>query len=96
MRLAFFALFPFHDKMWVFKIFTMKTAQFTVYIEQDEDGMFIGSVPAVPSCHAEGKTQVEMLKNLDEVLELCLHNVNKKEIMKTKFIGIQNLELSHA
>ena len=96
MRLAFFALFPFHDKMWVFKIFTMKTAQFTVYIEQDEDGMFIGSVPAVPSCHAEGKTQVEMLKNLDEVLELCLRNVNKKEIMKTKFIGIQNLELSHA
>lgn len=74
----------------------MKTQQFTVYIEQDEDGMFIGSIPAVPSCHAEGKTQVEMLKNLDEVLELCLRNVNKKEIMKTKFIGIQNLELSHA
>jgi len=74
----------------------MKTGQFTVYIEQDEDGMFIGSIPAVPNCHAEGKTQVEMLKNLDEVLELCLRNVNKKEIMKTKFIGIQNLELSHA
>ena len=74
----------------------MKTAQFTVYIEQDEDGMFIGSIPAVPACHAEGKTQVEMLKNLDEVLELCLRNVNKKEILKTKFIGIQTLELSHA
>lgn len=74
----------------------MKTEQFTVYIEQDEDGMFIGSIPKIPACHAEGKTQVEMLKNLDEVLELCLRNVDKKEIMKTKFIGIQNLELSHA
>ncbi len=74
----------------------MKTEQFTVYIEQDEDGIFIGSIPSIPGCHAEGKTQVEMLKNLDEVLELCLRNVNKKEIMKTKFIGIQNLELSHA
>ena len=74
----------------------MKTTKFTVYIEQDEDGMFIGSIPAVPSCHAEEKTQAEMLKNLSEVLELCLRNVNKKEIMKTKFIGIQNLELSHA
>ncbi|EKD93898.1 MAG: hypothetical protein ACD_28C00034G0010 [uncultured bacterium] len=40
----------------------MKRAQFTVYIEQDEDGIFIGSMPAIPSCHAEGKTQVEMLK----------------------------------
>jgi predicted RNase H-like HicB family nuclease len=74
----------------------MKTAQFTVYIEQDEDGMFVGSIPAVPSCHAEGKTQAKMLKNLSEVLELCLRNIDNKEILKTKFIGIQNLELTHA
>ena len=74
----------------------MKIKQFTVYIEQDEDGMFIGSVPAVPSCHAEGKTQEEMMKNLTEVLKLCLRNVNSKEIMQTKFIGIQNLEFTNA
>lgn len=78
------------------KISYMKTAQFTVYIEQDEDGMFIGSVPAVPSCYAEGKTQPEMLKNLSEVLTLCLRNIDKKAIQKTRFVGIQNLELSHA
>lgn len=74
----------------------MKTKQFTVYIEQDEDGIFIGSIPAVPSCHAEGKTQEAMMKNLAEVLRLCLRNVNKKEIMQTKFVGIQNLELANA
>lgn len=74
----------------------MKTKQFTVYIEQDEDGMFVGSIPAVPSCHAEGKTQEEMMKNLAEVLRLCLRNVNKKEVMQTKFVGIQNLELINA
>ncbi len=73
---------------------SMKTAQFTVYIEQDEDGMFIGSVPTVPSCHAEGRTQEEMLQNLSEVLKLCLRNI--KSIQKNKFVGIQNLELSHA
>ena len=74
----------------------MKTTQFTVYIEQDEDGIFIGSIPAVPSCYAEGRTQEEMMKNLAEVLQLCLRNVNKKEIMQTKFVGIQNLELTNA
>lgn len=74
----------------------MKTKQFTVYIEQDEDGMFIGSIPAIPSCHAEGRTQEEMMKNLSEVLPLCLRNINKKDLAQTKFVGIQNLELSNA
>jgi len=74
----------------------MKNTNFTVYIEQDEDGMFIGSVPTVPSCHAEGRTQKEMLQNLQQVLKLCLRNVNVREMEKTKFVGIQNLELSYA
>lgn len=74
----------------------MKTTQFTVYIEQDEDGIFIGSIPSVPSCYAEGKTQPEMLKNLSAVLKLCLRNTDKKAIQKNRFVGIQNLELAHA
>jgi predicted RNase H-like HicB family nuclease len=74
----------------------MKNINFTVYIEQDEDKMFVGSVPSVPSCHAEGRTQKEMLKNLQQVLRLCLRNVNVKEVGKTKFVGIQNLDFSHA
>lgn len=74
----------------------MNNSQFTVYIEQDEDGMFIGSIPAIPSCYAQGETQEEMLKNLMEVLKLCLRNTDEKSIQKTRFIGIQNLELSHA
>ena len=74
----------------------MKNIQFTVYIEQDEDKMYVGSIPSVPSFHAEGRTQNEMLKNLQQVLQLCLRNVNVKEVEKIKFVGIQNLEFSHA
>ena len=74
----------------------MKNTLFTVYIEQDEDGVFTGSIPVLPSCHAEGKTQKEMLKNLQQVLKLCLRNVNVKEVEKTKFVGIQNLEINYA
>lgn len=74
----------------------MKNFLFTVYIEQDEDGIFIGSVPSVPSCYAQGETQEKMLKNLQQVLKLCLRNVNKREVEKTKFVGIQNLNISHA
>ncbi|MFA5793310.1 MAG: type II toxin-antitoxin system HicB family antitoxin [Candidatus Gracilibacteria bacterium] len=75
----------------------MKAKTFTVYIEQDEDGMFVGSIPSIPSCHAEGKTQEEMLKNLSQVLKLCIRNIdNKEEVEKHHFIGIQNLECSYA
>lgn len=73
-----------------------KNLQFTVYIEQDEDGIFIGSVPFLSGCHAQGDTQQEMLENLSEVITLCLRNDNTVEIQKHRFVGIQNLELSHA
>lgn len=71
----------------------MKNSLFTVYIEQDEDGIFIGSIPTVPSCYAQGDTQEEMLKNLQAVLKLCLRNINYRDLHKTRFVGIQNLEL---
>lgn len=47
----------------------------SAYIEKDEDNIFIGSVPSVSSCHAQGKTQEEMLDNLRAVLRLCIRNV---------------------
>jgi len=74
----------------------MKNLYFTVYIERDEDGIFIGSVPSIPSCYAQGKSQEEMLKNLKEVLHLCLRNTSKDILENTKFVGIQNLEISYA
>lgn len=74
----------------------MKNTQFIVYIEQDEDGVFIGSIPSIPGCHAQGKTQEEMLNNLAAVVKLCLRNLDKKEIERNRFVGIQNIDLSYA
>ncbi len=73
----------------------MKNLNFTVYIEIDEDGVFIGSIPSIPSCYAQGKTQEDMLKNLKQVLRLCLRNNNKNTLENTKFVGIQNLEVAY-
>ena len=61
----------------------MKKSPFIAYIEQDEDGMFIGTIPSIPSCHAEVRTQKKLFKNLQEVLRLCLRNINVKELKKT-------------
>ncbi len=52
----------------------MKEQLFEIVVEQDEDGMFIGSISAVQSCYAAGRTEEEMLENLQDVLYLCLKN----------------------
>ncbi len=73
-----------------------KIIHLVVYIEQDEDGIYIGSIPSITGCHAQGETQEEMLENLSEVIKLCLRNIDKKEIEKNRFIGIQNLDFTYA
>ena len=64
----------------------------TVCIEKDEDGVFVGSIPTLQSCYAEGGTQVEMLKNLKQVAKLCLRN--QKHFGLNTFVGIQNITLN--
>jgi len=49
-----------------------KVLNFRVIIEQDEDGVFVASVPAVPGCHTQGNTHEEVIKNIQEAIELCL------------------------
>ena len=47
--------------------------QFTVIIEKDEEvGMYVGEVSGIPGCHTQGKTIDELMKNMEEVIELCL------------------------
>jgi len=45
---------------------------FRVIIEQDEDGVFVASVPAIPGCHTQGATYEDAVENVKEAIELCL------------------------
>jgi predicted RNase H-like HicB family nuclease len=65
---------------------------YTVYIEQDEDGVFVGSVPTIPGCHSEGRSLDELLINLREVVTLCARNSNYAE--QSRFIGVQSIEVT--
>jgi len=64
---------------------------FTVVIEKEEDGFFVGSVPALKGCHTQGKTIDELLKNIKEAIELCLEV--DKNIPEEHFIGIQQVQV---
>ena len=77
-----------------------KVLNFRVIIEQDEEGVFVASVPAVPGCHSQGDSYEEVVENIQEALELCLEvaKEDKKyydkidwsstEGAKTRFLGI--------
>ena len=46
--------------------------KFTVIIEQDEDGHYVATVPALQGCHTQAKRQDVPLKRVREVIALCL------------------------
>lgn len=46
--------------------------QFKVIIEQDEDGFFVATVPALPGCHTQAKNMPELMRNVRDVIRLCL------------------------
>ena len=70
-----------------------KVYNFTVVIEKDEDGYYVGYVPSIKGCHTQGKTIDELMKNVKEAIELCLE-VEGKKIEPEKFVGVQNIEVS--
>jgi len=57
-----------------FGIVIMKR-EFYVVIERDEDGVFIGEVPQLHGCYTKGKTLDELMKNVQEVIHLCLEEL---------------------
>ncbi|MBI2543130.1 MAG: type II toxin-antitoxin system HicB family antitoxin [Candidatus Aenigmarchaeota archaeon] len=68
--------------------------EFTVLIERDEDGYYVAEVPDIRGCYTQGKTIEEVLKNIREVIQLCLE-ADKDEIYPRKeFIGVQKIEVS--
>ena len=52
--------------------------KYRVLIEQDEDGMFIIEVPALPGCISQGKTRGKALQNIQEAIAACLESLKAR------------------
>lgn len=42
-----------------------------VTVEQDSDGWFVGSVPALAGCHTQARTTAELRDRVAEAIDLC-------------------------
>ncbi|MEK6829370.1 MAG: type II toxin-antitoxin system HicB family antitoxin [Nanoarchaeota archaeon] len=69
-----------------------KILDFTVLIEQDEDGVYIATVPDIQGCYTQGKTISEVVERIKEAIELCLE-ADGEDIEPMKFIGIQKVQV---
>ena len=49
--------------------------KYRVFIEQDEDGMFVAEVPALPGCISQGNTREEALRNIQEAIIVYLESL---------------------
>jgi predicted RNase H-like HicB family nuclease len=66
--------------------------EFTVVIERDEDGCFIGTVPELKCCHTQAKSLDELMERIKEAVSLCLEVEGKcKDEDELQFIGIQRI-----
>jgi predicted RNase H-like HicB family nuclease len=52
---------------------------FDVLLERGLDGWIVASVPTMPGCHTQGKTQVQALERIKEAIELCLESGQEPE-----------------
>ncbi len=71
----------------------MMKREFYVIVEQDEDGYFVGEVPQLRACYAQGRTLDELLKNIKEVIELCLEEEPEGLEGLPQFVGLQKVVL---
>jgi len=47
-----------------------------VVIEKGENGFYVGVVPQLKACYAEGRTIDQLMDNIREVIALCLEYIN--------------------
>ncbi len=65
--------------------------EFTVVIEIDEDGYFVGTVPQLAGCHTQAKSLDELMDRMREVVLLCLEVEGQPPEGELKFVGVQRI-----
>jgi predicted RNase H-like HicB family nuclease len=64
--------------------------RFHVLIEQDSEGYYVASVPALPGCHTQARSMDQLAKRIREAIELYLE-VEGDQTDGLEFIGIQQV-----
>lgn len=67
--------------------------EFTVIIEQDEEGYYIAEVPELKGCHTQAKSLDTLMERVKEAIHLCLEEPGKEDLPRTHLVGVQRVAL---
>ena len=65
--------------------------EFTVIIERDEDGYFVGTVPGLKGCHTQAKSLDELMERIKEATLVCLEAEGELGEGEVQFVGVQRI-----
>ena len=64
--------------------------QFTIIIEQDEDGWLVSEVVELPGCHTQAKGMDQLLERTKEAIKAYQKSSDEAEF-SMKFVGVQKI-----
>lgn len=67
--------------------------EFTVVIEKDAGGYFVGSCPALKGCHTQARSLDELMRRMREVIALCLEAEGRRPSRGLELVGVQKIAL---
>ena len=67
------------------------STEYTVVIEKDEDGYYVGSVPALPGCHSQDKSIDRLMERMQEAIGLWIEANGQDSPNPLELVGVQRI-----
>ena len=59
-----------------------KDRNLPILVEKDEDGFYVVECPIFSGCYSQGRTLDKAIKNIREVIEICLEEKENQKILR--------------
>ncbi|MDE0308811.1 MAG: type II toxin-antitoxin system HicB family antitoxin [Acidiferrobacterales bacterium] len=62
--------------------------EYALLIEKDEDGYYVGSIPALPGCHSQARSVDQLMERMEEAIALWLEVEQDTDSSRLEWVGI--------
>ena len=67
--------------------------EYTIVIEKDGDGYYVGSVPGLPGCHTQGESIDQLIERMEEAIPLWLEVNSENAPNPLELVGVQRISV---